>query len=442
MKTYTFFEKIEIAQLLPVLVIGVLALIFMSALIIDGGTLLANRRQAQNAADAAALAGARLYCDGSSEDDIEAAITQYVTENGATLVEWDISGDRVGDDADDLAGLVMGEVLVTTTIVQDSFFAKVMEEDFLNVKATAGAGCFLYQPSVVLPIAWSCRSPAAGSDSLECDILKLDYEDVANIADDYLPTFPIPDGVEPDPGDSDAISDALFASYATNIYIVMDSEFICGEDIECDLFEDGIDRNQLESGGNRGWLNLIASSSGTGWMLDLIYGTTTMNARVHTWFSGISGNRPPVYKALSTRLDEIVWIPVFNWVCDDLENGEPTEACMYGAHNDPNVGVPLPDGMEDFVVTGNPATPVYHVVAFAPFFPSCVHYAPASGGGGGGHCPGFTLAMSINPDIKQSFWKSINYFEGYFVDPETLPPSEDIAQGGADMGYYTISLTR
>ena len=441
MKNLSVVEKKEIAQVLPVLVIGVLALIFMSALIIDGGSLLANRRQAQNAADAAALAGARVYCDGGSEEDIEAAINQYVTENSAALVEWDISGDRVGDDADDVAGLVMGEVLVTTTIVQDSFFAKIMDEDFLEVKATAGAGCFSYSPNAVMPIAWSCRPPAAGSDEEECDILKLDYDWVANIADDYLLPFPLPDGEEPTAAQADAVSDALFAAHGDHIYIVMDSEAICGEDINCDLYEDAIERNQLESGGNRGWLNLVASSSGSGWMEDLIYGVDTTIARVHTWYSGISGNRPPIYTALASRIDEIVWIPVFNWVCDDLDDGFPTAACIDGAHNDPDVGVPLPPDMEDEVVIGNPATPVYHVIAFVPFFVTCIEGDTGSASGKG-HCPGFELAMSVNPDIKQSFWVSINYMEGYFVDPDTLPPSEDIAQGGVDMGYYTISLTR
>ncbi len=438
--------------MLPWLVIGVLVIIVMAALLVDGGTLLANRRQAQNAADAGALAGARVYCDGGSNTEIETAITKYVTENGAVLVEWYPTNENVGNNADDIAGLVKGEVVVTTTIDQGSFFAKVMGEDNLRVTATAGAGCFAYKPHAVLPIAWSCREPAAGSDSPECDILKLDYEDVAEVADDYITTFPEFGVGEPDDTQIEAISNDLFDLNETYIYIVMDSEAVCGEDIKCDLFDDGVARNQLESGGNRGWLNLLGSSSATGGLEGLIDGSKVAVAKIHTWYSGISGNRPVVYDALQTRLDEIVWIPVFNWICDDVDNGQATAACLDGAHNDPYVGVSLPGDMEEDYILGNPATPMYHIVAYVPFFPTCVHYAPGSGGGGTDHCPGFNLAMTVNEEMEeegpgksgggQSIWNSVNYFEGYFVDPDTLPPSEDIALGGIDMGYYTISLTR
>ena len=50
----------ERGQMLVIVALGLTVLIAMAGLIIDGGMALSNRRQVQNAADAAALAGTRV----------------------------------------------------------------------------------------------------------------------------------------------------------------------------------------------------------------------------------------------------------------------------------------------------------------------------------------------------------------------------------------------
>lgn len=428
MKTLMSEHKLERAQIIPIVVIGLIAVISMAALILDGGALMLNRRSAQNAADAGALAGARVLCReaNTNETNIYNAIYKYTTtENHANIYDWDLTAENVGT----VEGLVKGEVVVTAEIAQDSFFARIFNQNSLISRATAGAGCFPYRPEVVLPIAWSCREPAAGSASEDCDYLKLNWPSVKAIAETYLPVFPLPKNVEPTTGQAKAISDALFASHSSEIYIIMDSEKVCGGDINCDINPgDGINRYQLSSGGDRGWLNLTGTSNGAnnlkGWIKDGL----DAGINIHTWLSGIDGVKSSVYDVLATRLDEVVWVPIFNWVCghDPLDPNNPD--CVDAAHSITPPGVPLSPGQidNDDNITNDP---YFHVVGFAPFFITCVQK-------NNGDCPGFTLARDNDPSIKET-----SSLEGYFVDPDSLD-GEDLSLSGVDIGVYTVSMTR
>mgnify|MGYP002682684856 FL=1 len=55
------FSKTK-GQIIVLFALGLLALIALAALVLDGGMLFLNRRTAQAAADAGALAGARALC--------------------------------------------------------------------------------------------------------------------------------------------------------------------------------------------------------------------------------------------------------------------------------------------------------------------------------------------------------------------------------------------
>jgi len=396
----------------------------MAVLLLDVGALYVNRRTAQNAADAGALAGARLKCSNRSYTDTEIGneINTYVIDNNGSLISWKFTTENLGQ----IEGLTKGEIVVEAKVEHESFFARIFGSELLTASATAGAGCFPYQAQVVLPIAWSCRPPVAGSASDDCDIFKLDYANVEIVAKTYLPQFPLPAGVDPTKDEAKNISDDLFALYGNRIYIVMDSEKVCGADLTCDFFDDGIDRDQLQSGGNRGWLSLNGSG-GTSELIGWIENGTSFNLQAHTWLNGVSGNIPPIYRAIETRLDEIVWIPVFNTFCE--KNPLGNQGCLDAAHQVSPPGVPLEPGQEDILI-GNTNSKSFHVVAFAPFMPTCVRI------NGKGDCPGFALAQTANPgDVKNN----TNMFEGYFVDPETL--GEDVSFG-ADLGIYTVSLTR
>ena len=82
----------ERGQAIVLIALALVALIAVTGLALDGGRLYQSRRQAQNAADAAALAGARLLigeaCEpsGNGDADISNAIISFAAQNG---VVWD-----------------------------------------------------------------------------------------------------------------------------------------------------------------------------------------------------------------------------------------------------------------------------------------------------------------------------------------------------------------
>ena len=72
-------------QVLVLVVIALVALIGFAALAIDVGHAYTQRRQLQNAADAAALAGARLVCASGSDSAIWSEVQNYVNSNSNHL---------------------------------------------------------------------------------------------------------------------------------------------------------------------------------------------------------------------------------------------------------------------------------------------------------------------------------------------------------------------
>ena len=454
MKKIIVRYNLEQGQIIPIVVVSLIAIIAFSALILDGGALLLNRRSAQNAADAAALAGAQVLCNERVYDHvaIEAAVNQYTTTNNATLVDWEV----IPASSSSIDNLVLGEVVVTTQVEHGSFFAKVFNQDFLTAQATAGAGCFPFDPGVVLPIAWMCRPPGPDSDSVDCDMRQLDYGLFEAIVLPYLSEMPVPKSVDRSlrtvKTNMSNASNALFAAHQEYVTIVMDSDAICGKDIEC-IFDsgDGTERYHVFSGGDRGWLNLEGESAGNpnleGWIKDGL----NAGLETHTWLTGIDGNRPVVYRSyLSTRLFDIVWIPVFNVMCqnDPKTDTACRDAALYG-----ETGFPFPPGRTDFYyIYGSPATEYYHIVAFSPFIPTCImasgqNFYSRQNPDVNEKCPGFQFAQDNNPDPKHPHKSLIddntNTLEGYFLTPDPeMFDGDSTSVGGADIGYYRVSLTR
>ena len=107
------------------LVIGALVLVVlvvMVALTVDVGNAYAQRRMAQNAADAAALAGARALALG---EDPESPAEEYaVTRNGATGFACEVQGSHM---------------VVTVTKVFPTFFAPVFGVSEMTVTTVADA---------------------------------------------------------------------------------------------------------------------------------------------------------------------------------------------------------------------------------------------------------------------------------------------------------------
>lgn len=83
--------KKERGQALILVAIAMVALLAVAGLALDGGKLHSNRRDVQNAADAAALAGAQILVDGvckasgASDGDVRDAVLNYVASNGIEI---------------------------------------------------------------------------------------------------------------------------------------------------------------------------------------------------------------------------------------------------------------------------------------------------------------------------------------------------------------------
>ena len=107
MKIFQENNKFEKGQVIPLVVVMFFVIIGMVALIVDGGAIMSNRRMAQAAADAGALAGAQRACLGFT--DAKAVAEYYATVNN--------------DATTALATVVNKQVTVNATVQHTSFFA-------------------------------------------------------------------------------------------------------------------------------------------------------------------------------------------------------------------------------------------------------------------------------------------------------------------------------
>jgi len=294
--------------------VGLLLVVLMGmlALVLDGGYAYLQRRGAQTAADAGALAGARELCrTGDTTVAIQAALDYAITRNYA--LEADVA-------------IVDGEVQVTTRIPFLTFFGRVFGRASITASAFAAANCFPPgRATGILPIGWNCppdRTYTDADGNLNCDML-----------------FGGP-------------------------YIIMNSRKVGDEDtyclpdgsVDCDLDDDGYD--ELLAGGNRSWLDLTGSGSDNGnGSSELVYwiGNGFPGAvDIHTWFAGQPGVSNNVFMAVDSILGRKVLLPVYNAISSGLP--------------------PYPyDNPSDTTVVSNGASSTYyHVITFSIFMPTCV----------------------------------------------------------------------
>src|SRR5512134_3470129 len=122
-----FIKANEKGQALILIALAAIGLFAFAALAIDGSMAFSDKRHAQNAADAAALAGALAYV---REDDIDTAARTRATENGydggatsdVTITTTDIAAAS-GKCPGNTAGR---EVKVTIDSQVDTTFARVI----------------------------------------------------------------------------------------------------------------------------------------------------------------------------------------------------------------------------------------------------------------------------------------------------------------------------
>lgn len=385
-----FEQQEEKGQSLVIFAVLMVVLIALAALAIDGGFSLAKRREAQNAADSGALAGAAILCEGGTQDEARAQAIDYAGRNGAAYPAPVIGFGQRG-------------ITVTTTITHDTFLAGIFGIDIVSPRASASAGCYIpCNISGILPIAWLCQTPP-GPGFNGCGV---QYGD---------------------PSDPNAL------------YVIMDSintaNDVCQDPIthlpsagwDCDLNNDGANDLMAGSdatGGNRSWLDLNGGGGGSSELVDWVLGRYGGTLTKHTWYGGQTGVTNNVFQAVGTVVGQIVFLPVY----DSLPcSGRPDIYCPTRFHTNP------PDDAQDTIVFtgGDSSTLYYHVVSFSAFLVTCVE---APGIPGNPDCPGKNLARTVNPGIPENT-KTI---EGYFVQ-------YDAGSGrceGFDAGVHTIYLNK
>jgi Flp pilus assembly protein TadG len=390
-----------------IMAVGILALIALAALIIDGGSIYLNRRRAQTAADAAALAGAHTMCiENGSLSEIQAAAQQFaVTENGATAME------SAEIDAD-------GQVLVRTRVDSPSFIASVLGRPTDSARAVASAGCFKPGSTTnLLPVAWTCRPPVGGSTGV-CSIHSIPWE----IMQTLLATQPLGNGGTTvlDPG-----NDVNYQTYYDDpagstkmAYLVMDKTVDTAVDcappfgtgtIICDLNGDGT--LDVTGSDDRGWLAL--DGTGAKDLADLLLNGYPDPLEVPQWFPGKKGADNTVFIKAHQIQNHLVLIPVFNAICPSATDTQIPSVCAadYAAG--------------DHIRSASGSKDWYRVAGFAPFVVTCVSKGASE------QCPAKDFSK-----VK----KSISTIEGYFVSGYVA--GEEICPACFDLGAYIISLTR
>jgi Flp pilus assembly protein TadG len=142
----------ERGQALILVSLALIGLLAVAGLALDGGQLYRSRRQAQNAADAAALAGARLLlsetCASSGNSDLEIsnAIIEFADRNGVTWDGSNILAQYIKVENDGLGTLTVVNsraqatgISVTLVMTSNTSFMRIVGIDHMTTPASAVA---------------------------------------------------------------------------------------------------------------------------------------------------------------------------------------------------------------------------------------------------------------------------------------------------------------
>jgi hypothetical protein len=357
--------KSENGQSLMIVVLGLFAFFAILALVLDGGNAYAAKRQAQNAADAGALAGATAMCSKHSKSAGETAARTYAVSNGAV------------DPPEVDASLSSATVVVTATVTKDTFFAGLIGFPQVSPQAVAEAQC---RPPVgigVMPIAWACRPPVVGGiivPGVDCaEELGPCGTGVQGLACTYIMMDSVkvkgnkkggkcdPDVTDPtDPKYCYVQEDLVCSAHGPELIPPKGCDYVEPTKTDCDLDNDCID--ELMTGGARSWLNLDGGGGGASDLKNWIrYGFPDL-VYPHTWIPTKNGVSTSVFHTAAQYIvGKDVTLPVFNKICDhypnDLTNPETLAACNVGS-------IDIRD------VAGNQLN--FHIVTFATFHVTCI----------------------------------------------------------------------
>jgi len=421
-------EKGQSLVLVALLLIAFLAIL---AVVLDGGFAYFQRRNAQNAADAGALAGARVFCE-DPDANYDAAIqtaTDYVASNEASLLPGypDITGNKV---------------TVGTTITHDTYFGRIIGRDEVVVNAVAQAGC--YQPCLgegVLPVVWTCKPRDAGvpAGTKACEDLPIPLDTLERYRDNppTPPCFSVSYKGQNPPG-----------KVCPELTIVMDNIDVdtlqcisSGGLIDCDFNNDG--RDDYISASNRGWSDLDGNvnafyscppnSEGEVELRDWILNGYDCPLTVHTWVGDQSGNAAELYATVEDRrkTNPIVVLPVFDTSCPE----DPTGGAGGCDWHEPSPEFSRGDLVHEYTAGTN----YYHIDHFSAFYITCVQKK-------NGQCPGATQFYKDNEayfkgggdDITGNKYMAI---EGYFLSGY-VPGMKGNCGDEIDTGIFTIYLDK
>lgn len=393
-------RKMEKGQSMILITALLLAFFAILALVLDGGFLYYMRRNAQNAADAGALAGADDLCKFKLPGQAKTVAENYALDNGVSSASAVVTSYFPTGPG--------GIVEVTTDINYQTFFARLLNINSSNTPAYAKAGCAPPEGISVMPVAWSCRSPIDPEDGTTqpgCEIIKIE--------DKNLCTWP------------DARNE---------MYIIADSETIvvdtlCKPDgnVDCDSDGDGVDDIVLLSGGDRSWLDLNGGGGGAAELMDWIEGDyEDLFVRPHSWVPVQTGVTASVYDTVhDSILGKQVVMPIFDLFCP--EGAPPKTGC-------PPVHTIEIDGVDDRIIGDDPQD-YFHIITFSYWVTTCVESASHK------NCPA--------RDVLDEYLKTAGYtggeinslqtMEGCFVTGSATGIGGEPGQG-IDTGLYVIFL--
>jgi len=353
MKTWNeWIKQSTQGQSLVMVAILLVALIGMLSLTLDGGHAYLQRRAAQTAADAGALAGARELCETHDANlAVNRALEYAIDRNGALEAVVNVNE---------------GVVTVEAYITFSTFFGRILSRAEITAAAIAAAQCVPAGGAVnILPVAWNC--PAEYWSTEDGQIYNCDFNEYGS-EEDISTHYIIMN--------SDKLGDE------TN-YCISD-----GGTVDCDMDGDGDD--ELLVGGNRSWLDLNGAEAdagdGSAELVEWIRNGYSREVVTHTFFAGQPGVSTNIFASVKDRIGDTLLLPVY----DHISYGIPD----------------LPYDHEDdqVIISGGTSTVYYHVIAFSCFVPTCVKSR------GNDHCALWDLGRingSISPqDIT---------IEGYFI---------------------------
>jgi Flp pilus assembly protein TadG len=392
MNTYKITS--ERGQSLVLLALGLVAFVAILALVLDGGMAYASKRQAQNAADAGALAGATTMCKTKSVDAGVAAAISYAISNGA---DEDPEPQVV-------ASLSNATVQVTATVTKDTFFAGVIGFPQVSPVAVAVAACKTPVGMGVLPVAWACRATVEGSMGLpgvDCAQKTIDDctgepYDTQDLGCTYIlmDSVKVQDnkgskkGCDPeqtDPSKKDYCCDPAETVPSDPDYCYEQKDLVCSAHLDpptcksvqpnttdCDLDNDCID--ELMTGGARSWLDLNGGGGGANELTDWITNGFPDPIPPHKWIPEESGVATSIFHtAAAAVVGKDVVLPVFNKFCEDYPNIlEPATAPGFNDETRSQCTYSLPP--DNLSIARNNYFN-FHIITFAEFHVTCVQTA-------------------------------------------------------------------